>query len=864
MASTTSVPIEQSQAKLSFAKVAASGYKPLTIKEPSTAAKPSVVPAQPAMILQGAVPAPPSKGDAPQVRVEDIEEKATKEKENSGNTATRTGQWANTTGLQVAFQPVSKDAEPDKSRPAIALIKPSVAEDSATQLSSSDGSAKLASLDGKSVASATTFALDEKESIRPDDSASLRAVEEEDVTSTPGSVAADSRVGSDGGFTRAFSDQLHEIAVIGPLPRRGAPPGRFPNANSNSPHTLYDPNQPPNGVTGMQTVTGPQNLPAIPDDKLIEALESPRDRLFVLKIEQDFIDFIKDSREDELSLPNFNTFYRMLAHRLADYYLLGHVVDTTLTGVKITRTPYCRIPPPLSGLPVSSKNASTPPADLPARKIMRRGDEKSGTNTTSNSENPSKTTSEVGGGSGSDGGNDDADGKDKSALTREEREARYREARQRIFGNSENGESESTDAIGSGEEKDLSRSSSASGKKKNKKQRNYEDDGFEARSRFNAYYPQQYAVPNYGGDNAVYYGGFPGQMPNPPFPGMNANVSPPPTYNNGYPAMMAPDAQPPYGWPGQQYQPSTAPMTYPAYAPVQNGYDISADFQRGMQSFQSVGVPSQVTPKMTNPPMASYQDSYQPQPQPMTMNPGWPQMNQPTYPMAQSPYAQNGPGNRPMSAPGQGPIPGSYAYGQFPASPYNGKPNRNQHPLPGSFNRQQFNPQSQTFIPGTRNSPFQLQPNMSGPAQGMNGYGNYQMPTSNQMVRPSPQVAYAQTFGSPQGIQKSNPVPAKPPNPSFSPTPQIASSQAPAVPASLSQPSTSSVPTQSSIAKWGTPSHLPPRPPPPAQALPPKFSIPGNNLTSAPRVPNNAAPGYMANPMMMRAGAGLSVPNNGS
>lgn len=33
----------------------------------------------------------------------------------------------------------------------------------------------------------------------------------------------------------------------------------------------------------------------------------------------------------------------MLAHRLADYYLLGHVVDNTMTGVKITRTPYCRM-----------------------------------------------------------------------------------------------------------------------------------------------------------------------------------------------------------------------------------------------------------------------------------------------------------------------------------------------------------------------------------------------------------------------------------------------------------------------------------------------------------------------------------------
>jgi hypothetical protein len=184
-------------------------------------------------------------------------------------------------------------------------VKSSVVEDNATQLSSSDGSAKPPSLDGKSVASATTFALDEKESIRPDDSASLRAVEEEDVTSPPDSVAAGSRVGSDSGVARAFHDQLHEIAVLGPHSQRGAPPGRFPNPTAVSPHMLYNPNQPSTGlgrpmsqpiVNGMPNVAVSHALQAGPDEKLIEALESPRDRLFVLKLEQDFIDFIKDSR----------------------------------------------------------------------------------------------------------------------------------------------------------------------------------------------------------------------------------------------------------------------------------------------------------------------------------------------------------------------------------------------------------------------------------------------------------------------------------------------------------------------------------------------------------------------------------------
>jgi hypothetical protein len=123
------------------------------------------------------------------------------------------------------------------------------------------------------------------------------------VTSPPESVVADSRQGSDNGAARAFRDQLHEIAVMNPQPHRGVPPGRFPNL-PNGPHTLYDPNQPQNGakpmsqpmVTGMPPIPGAPSIPIIPDEKLLEALQSPRDRLFIVKLEQDFIDFIKEPR----------------------------------------------------------------------------------------------------------------------------------------------------------------------------------------------------------------------------------------------------------------------------------------------------------------------------------------------------------------------------------------------------------------------------------------------------------------------------------------------------------------------------------------------------------------------------------------
>ncbi|KAI8933967.1 hypothetical protein NX059_008742 [Plenodomus lindquistii] len=838
MASAVPAPAEQPQLRPSFAKVAASALKAPPPKDVAHKPRPPVATPRIPSHAQKARSIPTAgNGDSPRVVVG----------QNGTSKPVQTAQAVQpvepTHSLSTVQPPEVKADGSDQQPQSVAIVKVSAAEDIRTQLSSSDGSGKPPSIDGKSVASGTTFALDEKESLRPDDSASLRAVEEEDVISPPESVIADSRQGSDNGAARAFRDQLHEIAVMNPQPHRGVPPGRFPNL-PNGPQTLYDPSQSLNGArpVSQPLVNGQPNMAAIPDEKLLEALQSPRDRLFVVKIEQDFIDFIKDSRESEYSLPNCNTFYRMLAHRLADYYLLGHVVDNTMTGVKITRTPYCRIPPPVSQMVDPAKGNSTPPVELPTRKIMRRDDGKSGTNTTSNSQNPSKATSEMG---GSDGSNDGADGKDKGALTREEREARYREARKRIFGEKSE-ETESAEGTGSGEDKekekdkDISRSSSASGKKKTtKKQRNYDDDDFQARSHFNAYYPQQYPVPGYPADNVVYYNNFPGPSPNAQYTSMNVAASPPPSYITPYPTMMSPDMQPQsqYGWNGQQYPPPSNPMMYPGYVQGQNAYDLSGDFQRGMSSFQNAGMPSQVTPKMANPQMAAYQDTYQP-PQHMPMNSGWPQApQQPSYPMAPNTYAQPGSGNRPMSAPHPAQGPGPYPY-QYTPHGYNGKPNRNQHPIPGSYTRPQFNPATQSFIP--HGVPSYMG---QGPPQ-MSGYGGFQTPSQHpmatQMPRQSPTANSTPSFGSPQSMQG---------NGSGSSMNRIAS-----------QPGDSTS-LQNSIAKYGTPSHLPPKPPAPAptQQSAPKFALP-----SMTRVPSNMSNGMVSagQPTSLRGGAGQASFNN--
>jgi hypothetical protein len=106
-----------------------------------------------------------------------------------------------------------------------------------------------------------------------------------------------------------------------------------------------------------------------------------------------------------MDLPPSNSFCRMLTHKLADYYHMTHSFEAVAGAVRIYRTPFCRVPPPLSSIVASpSDNSSPAPAVLP-RKIMRRGQD--GELATS-SASPSKPTSEAG-----------SDSKEKTAPLRE-------------------------------------------------------------------------------------------------------------------------------------------------------------------------------------------------------------------------------------------------------------------------------------------------------------------------------------------------------------------------------------------------------------------------------------------------------------
>ena len=170
------------------------------------------------------------------------------------------------------------------------------------QIHLSSSSTKAPSLDGKSTTSGTTFAFDEKESLRPDDSASVQAVDDDDGGSGQASGAPNSRLGSEAG-SRAPREQIHEVSeqsgthrsrpwsrrVIADIAEEGPPLAHPPHAAPVPAELLSHPEV---AATLRPTINFEYREP---DEKLFEALESPKDRIFLLRLEQDIIRFIKNS-----------------------------------------------------------------------------------------------------------------------------------------------------------------------------------------------------------------------------------------------------------------------------------------------------------------------------------------------------------------------------------------------------------------------------------------------------------------------------------------------------------------------------------------------------------------------------------------
>ncbi|XP_073519433.1 R3H domain-containing protein 2 isoform X5 [Phyllobates terribilis] len=78
---------------------------------------------------------------------------------------------------------------------------------------------------------------------------------------------------------------------------------------------------------------------------LVNTLKNnPRDRMMLLKLEQEILEFINDNSNQFKKFPQMTSYHRMLLHRAAAYFGMDHNVDQTGKAVIINKTSNTRIP----------------------------------------------------------------------------------------------------------------------------------------------------------------------------------------------------------------------------------------------------------------------------------------------------------------------------------------------------------------------------------------------------------------------------------------------------------------------------------------------------------------------------------------
>jgi hypothetical protein len=415
---------------------------------------------------------------------------------------------------------------------------------------------------------------------------------------------------------------------------------------------------------------------------------------------------------------------------------MTHQVDAVAGAVRIFRTPFCRLPPSLSSISNPPTSGNTPPPAVPAMKIMRRG----GDGDTGPS--PSKATSET----GSDSKDKGLSAKEKYVsfsyvafcadlcrLSREEREAAYNAARERIFGKDD----KTGDAtpgkcpfclsapqrinvfLDTEDGHEMSRSSSVSTKdrsgKRGKpaKQRREDSDSFDVRSQYTPFFPQQAPT----GPTWAPTPQYPTMMPQ-QFNGVAQN-----TYPNSMPPQFAPQSQ---SFNSAMINNGNM-QTYSNMQQVMNIYYTTLKSNANPWQFPQ---PNQARFQPHSAPITTYGSPVQ---SPPLVPQQWQQQN-----IYQSSYQQP---RGPMVTGPQNTIP--YAFGQLPSTTNPADP-KSQHPIPGSFNRHAFNPKTQSFVPGGsglpvpqplshHGSPHHGSPHHGSPHQSYNLYTPPQPPFGSSM-----------------------------------------------------------------------------------------------------------------------------------
>ncbi|KAI9002679.1 single-stranded nucleic acid binding R3H, partial [Gaertneriomyces semiglobifer] len=91
-----------------------------------------------------------------------------------------------------------------------------------------------------------------------------------------------------------------------------------------------DSNSPCPSDTGVVDVNGTDL-----DSVLYNAVRNPKDRLFVLKLEQQCEAFAKDDSQTQLEFSHMNSYQRLIIYRMAAHFKMVHTPNTLNKGVLI-------------------------------------------------------------------------------------------------------------------------------------------------------------------------------------------------------------------------------------------------------------------------------------------------------------------------------------------------------------------------------------------------------------------------------------------------------------------------------------------------------------------------------------------------
>lgn len=99
------------------------------------------------------------------------------------------------------------------------------------------------------------------------------------------------------------------------------PPARPRQLRQRSEETKPPSLSPPQSSSSSSS---PSNHKGEVDPLILTALKNATNRMVALRIEKSIVKFIKSTDQLELQLDQMNSFYRLLAHKIADYYNIGH------------------------------------------------------------------------------------------------------------------------------------------------------------------------------------------------------------------------------------------------------------------------------------------------------------------------------------------------------------------------------------------------------------------------------------------------------------------------------------------------------------------------------------------------------------